>query len=89
VHAPTPVTFTLAFPQELIPQFFQPESAAGFLTNHLDLNLGRKQNGVSLQDVALPPWASSPEDFVRQNRAALESDHVSAHLHEWIDLIFG
>ena len=29
------------------------------------------------------------EHFVRQSRAALESEHVSAHLHEWIDLVFG
>jgi len=42
-----------------------------------------------LNDVKLPPWASTAEEFVRVNRAALESDYVSDHLHEWIDLIFG
>jgi hypothetical protein len=42
-----------------------------------------------VSDVQLPPWASSPEEFIRINRAALESDHVSASLHLWIDLIFG
>ena len=52
-------------------------------------NLGRKQKGEILNDVILPPWAKSPEDFIRIHREALESDHVSAHLHEWIDLIWG
>jgi len=37
----------------------------------------------------LPPWASSAAEFIQINRDALESEHVSAHLHLWIDLIFG
>ena len=48
------------------------------------------QDGSALGDVELPPWAKgSPDEFVRLQREALESDHVSEHLHEWIDLIFG
>lgn len=40
--------------------------------------------------MVLPPWAhNSPEEFIRIQRDALESDHVSAHLNEWIDLIWG
>ncbi|EGG24619.1 BEACH domain-containing protein [Cavenderia fasciculata] len=72
--------------KELIPEFFyMPE----FLTNHNGFNFGVKQNGVPIGDVVLPPWAATPNDFVRINREALESEYVSAHLHEWIELIFG
>tara|TARA_B110001452_G_scaffold51073_1_gene39011 strand:+ start:1349 stop:1588 length:240 start_codon:yes stop_codon:yes gene_type:complete len=39
--------------------------------------------------VRLPPWATSPHDFVSRHREALESEHVSAHLHQWVDLVFG
>ncbi|XP_017491941.1 PREDICTED: WD repeat and FYVE domain-containing protein 3-like, partial [Rhagoletis zephyria] len=73
--------------KELIPEFFYlPE----FLRNSNRFDFGAKQNGVKLDDVVLPPWAKDdPREFIRVHRAALECDYVSAHLHEWIDLIFG
>lgn len=40
--------------------------------------------------MVLPPWADdSPEKFIAIQREALESEYVSQHLHEWIDLIWG
>ncbi|XP_068245244.1 WD repeat and FYVE domain-containing protein 3 isoform X2 [Palaemon carinicauda] len=73
--------------KELIPEFFYlPE----FLLNSNKFDLGCKQNGTQLDDVVLPPWArGDAREFIRLHRAALECDYVSAHLHEWIDLIFG
>ncbi|KAM4601359.1 neurobeachin-like protein 2 isoform 2-T2 [Polymixia lowei] len=73
--------------KELIPEFFYfPE----FLNNMNGFDLGCLQmSQESVTDVLLPRWASSREDFIRKHRKALESDHVSNHLHEWIDLIFG
>ncbi|XP_073782067.1 neurobeachin-like protein 2 isoform X3 [Danio rerio] len=73
--------------KELIPEFFYfPE----FLENMNGFDLGCLQiSQEKVNNVLLPPWASSREDFIRKHRKALESEHVSAHLHEWIDLIFG
>nr|XP_054599164.1 neurobeachin-like protein 1 isoform X1 [Nothobranchius furzeri] len=73
--------------KELIPEFFYfPE----FLENLNAFDLGRLQiSKESVNDVVLPKWAKSPEDFIYKHRKALESEYVSAHLHEWIDLIFG
>ncbi|XP_074857149.1 neurobeachin-like protein 1 isoform X3 [Carettochelys insculpta] len=73
--------------KELIPEFFYfPE----FLENQNKFNLGQLQISKEVvNDVVLPKWAKSPEDFICKHRKALESDYVSAHLHEWIDLIFG
>ncbi|XP_009676148.2 WD repeat- and FYVE domain-containing protein 4 isoform X3 [Struthio camelus] len=73
--------------RELIPEFFYlPE----FLTNANHFELGCMQDGTVLGDVQLPPWADGdPHQFIHLHRQALESDYVSAHLHRWIDLIFG
>ncbi|XP_039629915.1 WD repeat- and FYVE domain-containing protein 4 isoform X2 [Polypterus senegalus] len=73
--------------RELIPEFFY---LPDFLMNSNRLEFGCMQDGTSLGDVILPPWAKGdPTEFIRMHREALECDHVSAHLHEWIDLIFG
>ncbi|XP_034139078.1 neurobeachin isoform X18 [Drosophila guanche] len=72
--------------KELIPEwYFLPEmfyNASGY-------RLGHREDGALVDDIELPPWAKSPEEFVRINRMALESEFVSCQLHQWIDLIFG
>ncbi|KAM4840423.1 WD repeat- and FYVE domain-containing protein 4 isoform X1 [Urocitellus parryii] len=73
--------------RELTPEFFYlPE----FLTNCNAVEFGCMQDGTTLGDVQLPPWADGdPRKFISLHRQALESDFVSANLHHWIDLIFG
>ncbi|OXB66730.1 hypothetical protein ASZ78_005705 [Callipepla squamata] len=73
--------------KELIPEFYENDTS--FLVNSLKLDLGKRQGGKTVEDVELPPWASGPDDFLRKSREALESQYVSEHLHEWIDLVFG
>ena len=73
--------------KELIPEFFY---MAEFFVNTNRYWLGRRQNGDTVADVRLPRYTrGSPDLFVRFNAEALESPFVSAHLGEWIDLIFG
>lgn len=72
--------------KELIPEFYYlPE----MFINWNRYKLGATEDEGIVDDVVLPPWASSPEEFVRINRMALESEFVSCQLHQWIDLIFG
>ncbi|GAM17883.1 hypothetical protein SAMD00019534_010580 [Acytostelium subglobosum LB1] len=72
---------------ELIPEFFY---LPDFLRNDNRFNFGTTQTDEVIDDVVLPPWAKgSAQEFVNMHRKALESDYVSEHLHEWIDLIFG
>ena len=43
-----------------------------------------------MHDVSLPKWAKGdPKLFIKINRQALESEHVSKNLHHWLDLVFG
>ncbi|KAF0753618.1 hypothetical protein AaE_005648, partial [Aphanomyces astaci] len=63
--------------------------STAFLTNHNHVDLGIRQNGVKLDDVVLPPYATSPQHFIALHMQALESEYVSQHLHLWIDLVFG
>lgn len=72
--------------RELTPEFYcQPE----FLYNDNDFDLGFSR-GMKVNDVLLPPWAhGSGVEFVHTMRKALESDYVSEHLNDWIDLVFG
>ncbi|XP_072240986.1 lipopolysaccharide-responsive and beige-like anchor protein isoform X2 [Leuresthes tenuis] len=72
--------------KELIPEFYYlPE----MFVNTNNYNLGVMEDSTVVSDVDLPPWAKNPEEFVRINRQALESEFVSCQLHQWIDLIFG
>ncbi|OUZ99482.1 BEACH domain [Macleaya cordata] len=72
--------------KELVPElFYLPEA----LTNVNSIDFGTTQLGGKLDSVRLPPWAESPVDFIHKHKMALESEHVSAHMHEWVDLIFG
>uniref|UniRef100_H3HCX9 BEACH domain-containing protein n=1 Tax=Phytophthora ramorum TaxID=164328 RepID=H3HCX9_PHYRM len=73
--------------KELTPEFFASDGT--FLRNRNGYALGKRHDQKVVGDVQLPKWASTPEEFVRIHRAALESEHVSRHLHLWIDLIFG
>lgn len=50
-------------------------------------NKWERINGDS--DVLIESNLIGPEDFLQKSKDALESNYVSEHLHEWIDLIFG
>ncbi|KAK2185649.1 hypothetical protein NP493_229g03011 [Ridgeia piscesae] len=72
--------------KELIPEwYYLPD----MFVNNNNYNLGENEDDKNINNVQLPPWAKTPEDFVRLNRMALESEFVSCQLHQWIDLIFG
>jgi hypothetical protein len=70
---------------ELVPEFF---CCPSFLVNLNDYDLGVFRE-KRVNNVELPAWADSPMDFIYKHRQALESAHVTANLHSWIDLMWG
>ncbi|VDK38827.1 unnamed protein product [Taenia asiatica] len=80
-------TSSTAFAKELVPEFyFRPD----MFVNCENFELGTRHDGDIVDSVKLPPWAKGdPRLFVLVNRAALESPYVTAHIPEWIDLVFG
>ncbi|VDK46540.1 unnamed protein product [Dibothriocephalus latus] len=63
--------------KELIPEFFYlPE----MFENVNQYRFGKLDDGVLLDDVLLPPWAKSPEDFVRINRQSTPLHQVTTNM---------
>lgn len=80
------VTTRLNDYRELPPEFYYfPEFA--YNDNNFDLGVA---HGKPINDVILPPWAhESGHEFCYLLRKAFESEYVSEHLNDWIDLFFG
>ncbi len=77
----------LADNKEMIPEFYFGDG--NFLKNLNNVELGLNHLDEKVGDVSLPPWAKTVEYYILKNREALECNHTSAHLHKWIDLVFG
>jgi factor associated with neutral sphingomyelinase activation len=52
--------------KELIPEFFMENT--DFLLNKLKLDLGLRTNSKRVDDVKLPRWSTSAEDFLKKHR---------------------
>jgi hypothetical protein len=58
--------------KELTPEFYY---LPDFLLNLNELPLGTRQDGTSVGNVVLPPWANgSVRQFIQLHRRALESE---------------
>ena len=79
-------------PDECIPEFYLDSTV--FQSMHRNKKevtprLSTPAVNTDMPDLALPRDCASPSDFIARHRALLESEHVSLHLHHWIDLNFG
>ena len=73
--------------QELIPEIFNLPELYININNFI---FGKTSDNILINNVQLPPWAlNSPRLFSKMNKKALESQYLSQHINDWIDLIFG
>ncbi|CEF68406.1 BEACH domain and WD40 repeat and WD40/YVTN repeat-like-containing domain and WD40-repeat-containing domain-containing protein [Strongyloides ratti] len=63
-------------PDECIPEFYSDPKI--FCSIHEDMN-----------NLELPYWTKTEEQFIKWHKDMLESEEVSENLHKWIDLTFG
>jgi len=71
--------------QELIPElFYLPE----MFTNNHRYKLGVQDDGAEVDNVQLPPWASTPEEFVRFHRMVSDSLGWKSILETIISCLF-
>lgn len=73
--------------RELVPQlYYLPEL-------HLNLNeyqFGRTQSKKLVNDVEPPLWSrKDPRLHSLLLRKVLESEYISQHIHQWLNLVFG
>ena len=52
--------------KELVPEFYGFQG--DFLVNYLGIDFGKRSNGRSVQDVELPTWAETPQEFTSKLR---------------------
>lgn len=79
--------------KELLPEFYY---LPGLCCNYNGYMFGARCSESSsrfakvfVDQLVLPPWASSEHCFVQMNTLALESEWTSVELNKWIDLVFG
>eukprot|EP00750_Incisomonas_marina_P019690 INCI3606.1.p1 GENE.INCI3606.1~~INCI3606.1.p1 ORF type:complete len:1636 (+),score=231.76 INCI3606.1:1946-6853(+) len=65
-------------PDECIPEFY---ASPGFLVS--------VHSPAVMEDLELPEWTPTPEEFIKWHREKLDSVEVARNLHHWIDLTFG
>lgn len=70
--------------KEVIPEFYDNSSEL-----LLNIHGAELTTGEPIEDVELPLWCRDASHFSETMRDCLESDVVSATLHQWIDLVFG